>query len=233
MITLIRMILNFLFPKKCFACQRRGDWLCHQCLTKTIPRQRQYCSGCQQTSLSGITHQWCRKKTILDGVLTLFPYQPPLKQIMKTYKYQMARQLSDIWKIIIKKGLKKHGELSEFWQKEKFTIVPIPLFPARLRWRGFNQAQAIGEHIGNQIGLPLADNLIVRQQWTRSQAKLDRQSRKHNLNRAFSLKTKASLYDRNFVIFDDILTTGQTIKAVGQVLKKNGAGQVWGLAMLG
>lgn len=227
------MILDFLFPRKCFSCQKTGGWLCRRCLAKTNPRQEQYCPGCRRPSLSGATHPWCRRKTALDGNLALFAYRPPLKQIMKTYKYQLARQLSAVWQILAKKGLERRKELVEHWQEERFVIVPIPLFSARLRWRGFNQAQAIGKQISRQVKLPLETRLVIRRQWTQPQANLGRQARKSNLSRAFALRAETDLGSRNFIVFDDILTTGQTIKAVGRVLKENGAGKVWGLAMLG
>ena len=54
-------IVNFLFPKFCFRCSKKGYYICKECLDlqrRVLPR----CYECKRLSNDFITHERCLKK---------------------------------------------------------------------------------------------------------------------------------------------------------------------------
>ena len=102
-------------------------------------------------------------------------------------------------------------------------LVPVPLHPRKLRWRGFNQSRRIADILaegGNQVRVK---ELLCRCRPTPSQTQLPRKERQLNVQGAFALKPKVELsLDERLVIVDDVFTTGATLNACACVLKEAG-----------
>jgi ComF family protein len=108
-------------------------------------------------------------------------------------------------------------------------ILPVPLHPARLRERGFNQALEIARGPGRLLGLPLAAKACVRTRATAPQSALAGQARRRNLRGAFTVTGPLPEW---VAVVDDVVTTGATVEAVAQALKEAGARrvEVWAVA---
>jgi ComF family protein len=106
------------------------------------------------------------------------------------------------------------------------TLVPVPLHPARLRRRGFNQAERLARALAERVGLPLAPCLErtgpPSRQMGRSRA--DRTSAVRGSVRA---RGEAPLMA---TIVDDVATTGATLAACAAALRQAGARRVAALA---
>ncbi len=109
-------------------------------------------------------------------------------------------------------------------------IVPVPLHPARLKERGFNQAVELGRPLRKRLKLPLRLDVCTRVRATEVQSKLDAAERKKNLRDAFAVER--SVDGRHVAILDDVVTTGTTVEALTEVLKGHGARRVsvWSVA---
>ena len=109
-------------------------------------------------------------------------------------------------------------------------ILPIPLHPKRLRQRGFNQALEIIRGPARKLGIPIDLTSCIRNRHTEPQLALNAAKRKHNLENAFSLTRP--LNGETIALFDDVITTGSTMRAVTHILKNGGAKniQIWALA---
>jgi len=116
-------------------------------------------------------------------------------------------------------------------------ILPIPLHPRRLRWRGFNQSELLADHIAQNLTpgfpLPVLSDFIIRTRYTKPQMKIkDYKERQKNIKGIFSLNTRNSLnpklLDKTILLVDDIATTGATLFECGKMLKQNGAKEVFG-----
>lgn len=108
------------------------------------------------------------------------------------------------------------------------VIVPVPLFPARRRERGFNQAELLAQEVGRRLGLPVAP-VILKERDTPAQAGLRRAERERNLEGAFRTVNTAGLHGRSVILIDDVFTTGSTLAACAQVLRRAGVAAVYGL----
>jgi competence protein ComFC len=166
----------------------------------------------------------------IDGLLTLYHYNPILKKIIKNIKYRLA---TEIWKEfypIIKPEL---VERLGFYNKlsSDFIIQPIPLSKNKYNERGFNQAKIISVFFQRFIHFPIV-NLLMRKKETQSQAQTrSRLERYQNLRGAFQLIDKHFVTSNKIILVDDVVTSGSTVKEAAKALKEAGAKKVYVLAL--
>jgi ComF family protein len=104
-------------------------------------------------------------------------------------------------------------------------LVPVPLHPARLRERRFNQSDALAEWVARRLDLKV-ERPLRRQRHTITQTHFDRKQRMRNLRGAFALRHNAGVKDKSFLLVDDVLTTGSTLDECARVLLAGGARSV-------
>jgi ComF family protein len=107
-------------------------------------------------------------------------------------------------------------------------LVPVPLHPARLRERGFNQAENICEGIAAVTGMPVAARILERARNTPSQTTLKFHQREENVRGAFRVgrRKEGPIRGKTVVIVDDVMTTGSTLVECGRALHGAGAARV-------
>ncbi len=106
-------------------------------------------------------------------------------------------------------------------------LIPVPLHPRRLLLRGYNQAAMIAQSIAKAENRKLITDVLFRPKNTQMQAALRAKQRKNNVSGAFGC-LKPLDADR-ILLVDDVLTTGQTLRACAKALKQNGVRQVTAL----
>ena len=116
---------------------------------------------------------------------------------------------------------------------KKAVLVPVPMHKEREKWRGFNHALELGKLLCQQTGWEIKGDVLFKQRKTTPQTELRGTERKKNLRGVFDVgnKAKEEFLGKTVVIFDDVWTTGSTLKECTKVLKRNGAGIVWGLTL--
>lgn len=112
-------------------------------------------------------------------------------------------------------------------------ICPIPLHPAKLRDRGYNQTQYIAEPIATKFSIPLLPDLLKRIKNTKTQTRLNIQERKENMKNAFAVNPKYQDLIRNkrIMLVDDIVTSGATANEATKVLRSAGARGIFLVAL--
>jgi ComF family protein len=110
-------------------------------------------------------------------------------------------------------------------------IVPVPLHARRLRERGYNQALELARPLAHALAIPLRHDVLVRTRATLAQTGLDAKARRRNLRGAFAVTERARL-PAHVVLFDDVMTTGATLREGARMLLRAGAKRVdvWALA---
>jgi len=99
--------------------------------------------------------------------------------------------------------------------------VPIPLHKKRQRQRGFNQAELILKAVAKTRFLPIRTDLLARVKNTAPLSQLTSvDERIDNISGAFQLRYPEQIKDLRILIFDDILTTGTTLKEAVRVLEQ-------------
>jgi ComF family protein len=113
-------------------------------------------------------------------------------------------------------------------------VVPVPLFPARERQRGFNQARLLAEAAVKRLRklrpewrLRVLPGAMQRVRDTHALFTLNPSQRRRNLSGAFRIADKEVVRGREVLLIDDIMTTGATARECARVLKRAGAEKVW------
>ena len=107
-------------------------------------------------------------------------------------------------------------------------IIPVPLHPSRIKFRGFNQCDAIARGMASVLQIPIANGILIRSIATQSQTKKNRFQRFENMNSVFSISEKASaIIGKNILLLDDVLTTGATLVSAAQVLQQAGSNKLF------
>jgi ComF family protein len=107
------------------------------------------------------------------------------------------------------------------------ALVPVPIHPARLRRRGFNQAERLAAEVGLRRGCEVVD-CLERVGRARTQVGRARDERLAEIEASVRVRAGASVPPR-VVIVDDVMTTGATIGACAAALRRGGASEVRGL----
>ncbi|MBR4539954.1 MAG: ComF family protein [Clostridia bacterium] len=102
-------------------------------------------------------------------------------------------------------------------------IVPVPLHPARLRQRGFNQTLILGRELSVRTGISVED-LLRRDRYHAPQSRLPMKRRADNVRGAFSCIGDS--VGKRVLLLDDVRTTGSTACACAQTLLNAGAESV-------
>lgn len=223
---------DFLFPKRCVSCGKFGDYFCPACLSQIKFITTPVCPVCERPSISGATHPGCQTRYTLDGLISIWVYEGPVKLAIKRLKYKpwvfaLADKLTDL-------AIPPLGENVSMNQsiKTKPLVVPVPLHKSRQRQRGFNQAALLGKLLAPKLNLEFVPDLLVRQKNTRPQAELKGKERQENIKDAFVISPNILISQYpNILLLDDVWTTGATLRACGNVLKRAGAKSIWGLTL--
>ena len=140
------MLLDFLYPKFCLSCGKERIYLCTDCFSKIKIFAAPFCPYCKSRSPDGRICKECRKS--LSGFVAAASYSDELlRKLIDAFKYNFVREIVDPLAFLILKFLKENIEIEFFKNPLDFLILPIPLHPRRLRWRGFNQASEIGKKL--------------------------------------------------------------------------------------
>jgi ComF family protein len=116
----------------------------------------------------------------------------------------------------------------------ELLVVPVPLFPARERQRGFNQARLLADaaikslkKLRPEWRLRMLPHAMQRVRDTHALFTLNPSQRRRNLSGAFRIADKEAVRGREVLLIDDIMTTGATARECARVLKRAGAAKVW------
>ena len=111
-------------------------------------------------------------------------------------------------------------------------VVPVPLHPRRLRWRGFNQSELLAESLAEHFLLQTDALTLNRVRQTMPQADIqEREQRLDNVSDVFSCAHPENVRGRSILLIDDVCTTGATLNECARVLKENGAKRVVALVV--
>lgn len=225
-------MVDLFYPKFCLGCGRVGSYICLKCRNKLAYLKRDSCIYCGEPALLGLTHGKCRQKYGVDGTLSIFRYNNFIKRLIKTFKYRLIKSVwREISLSIDPEEIFKINFFKKQGLKNNLSLQPIPLTQNKYRQRGFNQAQIISEFFQTFLRLPIVDCLQrIKETKPQAQIKTD-EERKENLKNAFCIKDEETVTKKNFILVDDLWTTGSTILEASLVLKKAGAKKVYGLTL--
>ena len=197
-------LITLVFPHKCAACGKtmpggRTEMLCETCDRQLHAITEPRCKRCSKP-VDDLTQELCedcaKREFIVSGGKALYRYDERMQQVIRQFKYE-----------------------------GRFEIGAVCLsHKKRLRFRGFNQAEILAEKLGECLDIPVRTEVLVRTEDTKPQKTLDVHKRIANLQKGFAVTRPVE--GRRILLVDDIYTTGATLEACGNVLKRAGAEKI-------
>ncbi len=203
-----KFILDLLFPIHCLGCSKEGEFFCPDC--------------CQKIPLN--------QKPLRKNLIVAADYKNPLvRELIHQFKYNFIKDLAQPLGQIMSSRLRAVLTISE-----NTFLIPVPLHPKRLRWRGFNQTDLLSQEISQQLNIPAINNLLIRKKYALPQVKIaNARQRKQNIKDAFQINSDfiQNLKDKTIILIDDISTTGATLEQCSQALKPLKPKEIWKLVL--
>ena len=197
--------------------RRIGGPVCLKC-GKPVADESVYCPDCME------------EERYFTAGRSLWQYDKNVRESIYAFKYGGRREYAGYYGECLGEAF---GRTVRQWDVQ--ALIPVPVHENRKKQRGFNQAQlpaeALAETLARQgTDLPVRAGVLLRRADTAPQKALDPVRRRENLSRAFYCPEGGEVPEKALLV-DDIFTTGATADAAARALRKNGAGQVFFLAL--
>lgn len=143
-----------------------------------------------------------------------FTKESLIQRLMHQFKYRSNKELG------IQLGRMMGISLKESRRFDVDALIPLPLFPAKEKRRGYNQAAVLCEGMKETMNIPVLYNVITRPQHTDTQTKKGRIERWKNIDGKFEMINADLIRNKHILLVDDVVTTGATLEACGAELLK-------------
>jgi ComF family protein len=110
-------------------------------------------------------------------------------------------------------------------------VLPVPLGFLRRVNRGYNQCDYLSQELARRLGCRMSKRILKRIGSPRCQSSLSRDERIKNVKDTFAVRSSEMIAGKTVLVVDDVMTTGSTLSECARVLKRAGAGKVWGITL--
>ncbi len=235
-----------LWPTRCLGCERPGALLCPDCAaalpaidqSRACPRCGvpfgslvcTECTDCLERSEDDLGEGsrepdgWAHPLASLDGVCCYGLHEWPLDRIVRGYKDAGERRASLLLSALIAQAIGDAGNMrgDGVFSTPFDGVTFVPCTPDAFARRGFDHMEEVARHAAGALNLPFVDALA---RWApRDQRGLGKVLRAENARA--SLVPVVDLGGARVLLLDDVLTTGATLGAAAEALRRAGAVQV-------
>lgn len=208
--------MRLALPEVCAGCGVSGAWICDECNKRVVLLDPEaVCQRCGHPSAPG--QLACKRCE---------PWEVESLCVRSVHEFSGAMRQSIL-------RMKYHGEYARArWHGAEMAqlvasmgwiddvVVPVPLHPKRLRKRGYNQSEKLGDSIARSLGIEVV-HALCRQRDTASQTTLGMLERRENVAGAFH--ATMSLEGASVLLVDDVTTTSSTLVECAQACLEAGA----------
>ena len=222
----MRPLLSLFYPHLCPMCNNyigeevpRG-MICPEC-DKRLPRTEQAAMRENSTEMElwgDVKSRGAAKRVMhLEQAAAYLFYEKdaPIRQLIHKMKYADQPEIG-YW---LGREAAMEFSYADFFRGVDY-IVPVPLHPKRFRSRGYNQSEFIARGISEVTEIPIDTSHLTRVRNTPKQAMLDKAGRQTNVTDAFEVNHPEQFYHKHLLIVDDLITTGGTMRACLQAMKR-------------
>lgn len=214
----------FLNDRRCCLCGdvRSKAGICEQCLKK-LPLigdgNRCLWCGLPLTSENNIC---MRCRSVEEHSISNFPlaiYEGVIKELIHLYKFQNQTEIAITFA--------KLAAETYFMKFSGRIVVPAPPRRGKIKRTGWDQIELIVRIMEKRYGIPVSR--ILKRKDNKEQKKLDFDQRQSNLQE--SLYAGRAIDFDKYLLFDDVFTTGTTLKCCAKVLKQEGVDDIQGMTL--
>ena len=207
--------------------------VCPVCAPGLAPRHGGFCPRCGAFAADadappGLCLECRQRGRVWDGFAFHGRYEGLLRELVLGFKFSghlgqgrlLAGFLVEAWLRAAKRS--GNGSMDA---GAPDCLVPVPLYPRRLSWRGFNQSLELARLLGRELSRPVCAQGLVRVRNTIPQSRLPGRQRLTNLVGAFEGQPRL-VAGRHVLLIDDVMTTGATVETAVRALRLAGATRV-------
>lgn len=224
-------VFDFLLPPVCAACGvtvgSDGPPLCGACEARLPEIPRPWCPRCGYTRLPGLSSpNRCGECEAWPDQLrrseSAFLHEPPAEALIHGLKYRGWTSLAARMGQLMAPAVRR-------LTGGPAMLVPVPLAPARMRERGYNQAGLLAASLARELGWPCR-RVLERGRQGRRQVRSGRVARERNVRGVFrvarpflaEVRDDPGLAQIPTVLVDDVITTGATVGECAAELEASG-----------
>ncbi|MCH5209929.1 MAG: ComF family protein [Oscillospiraceae bacterium] len=161
----------------------------------------------------------------ISYVISPFEYTSRLRDTILKFKFDNQWAIASLFADMMQEHLDTYGDaLGEF-----DYIVPVPLHKKRFLERGYNQSEMIAKYIADRNGIIMRTDILKRIRATEKQSKLKGINRALNVKDAFLCEE--NIDGKKIILFDDVCTTGGTLRSCADALADAGAEKICALTL--
>lgn len=155
----------------------------------------------------------------LDRIVSCAEHDGAARQLLISYKFRQHTELKELIGGYMADAAGSIGRST--------LIVPIPPARLRTRVRGFDPVALLAEEVSSATGLRLPRSPVLFRKGSGRQRGRDRARRISDPpDLRMSKEADSESLGGEFLLIDDVMTTGATLSAAAQVLRKSGATSV-------
>ncbi len=212
--TIVKDIVHLFYPKICAGCNTpllaQEEIICLMCKIK-LPR-----TNFELTEHNAINQIfWGRVPLVFASAFLYFRKEGLTQKLVHQLKYKNRKEVGIYLGSMYAQEIK--DKLSE---RQIDIITTVPLHPAKLLKRGYNQSDYIAQGFAETLGISFKPNLIVRNENTSTQTLKKRYERWENMADKFAINTTFNVENKIILVVDDVITTGATMEACCKIILK-------------
>ena len=240
-------LTNTFLPSDCRTCEAPmvafgKVRVCEECVARLTPQDELLCARCGDAlgmesarfgaSLGMDECTLCRlAPPAFTRAVAFAVYDNEMRAMLHLLKFDRQRHIAEH---VLGQRMAEAVHKLRSQASADLTVVPVPLFAARERQRGFNQALLLAQAAIKRLrrtaptwSLRINALVLSRVKDTHALYVLNPSQRRANLRGAFRVIEPAAVRGREVLLIDDILTTGATARECSRVLLAAGAAKVW------
>ena len=216
-------MLGSLLPAQCALCAGSCHGVvCSPCRQQYLEPTRRRCRQCANplADVAVVCGRCLRRPPAYDATWTAADYAAPVDQLLLQLKFGARLALAPLFAQLLVAAVRRDSG----WDPPQM-LCPVPLGPARLVERGYNQALEIARPLARRLAIPLQARLAIRVRDTRAQSGVAPRERRANLAHAFIVAPEhaGQVAGCHVGIVDDVMSSGHTVHALAAALKRAGA----------
>ena len=221
-----RALVDLLLPRVCLVCGRKlglhEEHICLYCLADmplTYFWERGHNPMADKINVH-IQERLCsdgfraREPYAYASALFFFQSESDYRHILYSLKYHSNTAAGEHFGRML--GRKMAG--TEHF-KDVDVVIPVPLHWTRKWSRGYNQAEYIAKTLATELGAQIRKDILLRRRRTSTQTKVDVEQKGKNVHGAFEAVVPEHM-PAHILIVDDVFTTGSTLSACHEALRK-------------
>lgn len=222
--SLFELLVGVVAPPACVGCGQEGSALCRDCSGLQRREFVPACFWCGALGEGARTCPGCRRRSYLFAASAAGEYTPQLRALVRRYKFDhqrvavapMAALLAERLKLFVPAGV---------W------VTGVPSATTHVRRRSFDHGRLLARATARGAGYAFAP--VLRRTGQQRQVGANRERRLKQLKETFYVPQgqAALVAGRDWLVVDDISTTGASLNEAARALKAAGGRRVFAVVL--